>query len=240
VIAVPEEVMQTRRTPSRTAFGRGTRVQIASVLILVLVLIGVVVQRGSEQTEVGVLAAPDVAGPLQILLLGDSTAGEEGCPPCFTYSQQLAASVEPDDKAAHLHDHTWRPNASPAATVEGMIGYLTTNPDVRRAADEADIVVIAVGDSGGNRTYPDSLQRLLTLIDDLRDGRSAVLRLVTSSRLADEQCAVIAENGGSCVDLADLHVKGFRVGDRHASRGVVLTQHGHDVVGRELLRLGPI
>ena len=236
---MPEEVLETRRMPSRTVPRRETRVKIAVGVILVMLVIGIVLQGGSERSEVGVLAAPDGAESVRILVLGDSTAGEEGCPECFTYSQQLAASVEHDGRVVHLHDHTWSPNASPTATVAGMIGYLRTNPIARQAAAAADIVVLAVGDSSVGRKQHHELRRLLTLIDDVRDGRPAVLRLVTSHRLAGEQCVVIAQQGGSCVDLADLvRVKELSVDDWKTSRGRALTQHGHDVVGRELLRLG--
>ena len=239
---MPEEVLETRRTPSQQRSGHGARTKIAVGVILVLVVIGIALSRGIEQAEVGVLAAPKDDRTRRILVLGDSSAGGGGCPSCFTYGQQLAASLEHDGKVAQLADQSWSPNASPAATVGGMIGHLRTHPAARRAAAAADLIVLAVADPGVDerpRRPAHRLQALLTLIDEIRAGRPVILRLVTSHRLAESQCTVMAANGGSCVNLEDLvQAKKLNVGDGKSARGALLNQRGHDVVGRELLRLG--
>lgn len=57
--------------------------------------------------------------------------------------------------------------------------------------------------------------------------------------LASTQCAVAVQHRGACVNLISLTRAGdLAVSDWYASpRSLTLSQAGHDVVGRELLRL---
>lgn len=288
---MPEDVLDAANRPPLVAWVR-VLVGFGAALIVSLAIIAGALRGPNEWSEPGILASPG-GKPIRVLVLGDASASEESCPGCLTYSRQFADSMSDDGRVAQLYDATWRPNASPGASVAGMIGLVRTDAEVRSAVSEADVVVLAMGSAdlqpaeyancaAGTmrarhfyRRQPDCLnrslsrmsQRLQTLADligGLRHGRPAALRLVTvgwrqvvglqaprqrgsrvapvaqlAERLAAIQCSVIVRNRGFCIDLTEAtrgHVLSTR--DRAIARKQPLTQAEHDLVARELLRLG--
>ncbi len=276
------DVLETCRKPADRLPGTARRVvALIGVLVVALGVLAVAFSRGSAGNERGTLAQR-ADTTLRVAVLGDSSAGDDDCPGCFTYSQQLAAGVHEDGTVADLDDHSWSGNVGPSASLGGMIGHLRADPEVRRAVAFADIIVLAMGDHDLRLTGQDSvcqrdcvktnldlhrqrLRTLLTSIHDVRRGRPALLRLITvapvgparvrdsagqGSRLKQPQqvrchiaaaeCDVITRAGGECINLLEL-ARSHQLADQdvlHTSRTVGLTQHGHDIVGRELLQLG--
>ena len=290
---MPEEVLDVANRPPLVAWVRVLMGCGAAVIVSLAIVVGAL-QGPEEWSEPGVLASPD-SKPIRLLVLGDASASEESCPGCLTYSRQFADAMSDDGRVVQLHDATWRVNASPGASVAGMIGLVRVDPEVRRAVSEADVVVLAMGSAdlrpvqhtncaagtirgqSAHNRRPDCanrslalmgrrLQTLADLISGLRQDRPAALRLVTvgrrqvvglqalrhrgsraaqvaqlAERMATIQCSVIVRNRGLCVNLSDLtRGHGLRARDRAVARKDLMTQAEHDLVVRELLRLGRI
>lgn len=263
---MPEEVLDAANRPALVAWAR-VLVGFGAAVIVSLAVVAGALRGPDEWSEPGVLATPG-SEPIRLLVLGDASGSEESCPECLTYSRQFADSMRDDGRVGQLYDATWRANASPGASVAGMIGLVRTDPEVRREVSAADVVVLAMGPADlGNRSLPRLGQRLQTLVDligGLRHGRPAALRLVTvgrrqavgllelgqresrvaqgvqlAERLAAIQCSVIVRNRGFCVNLTELtRGPGPSVRDRALARKHPMTQAEHDLVARELLRLG--
>ena len=232
---------------------------------LVLVVRDGLMPAGLEAGLVPLRAGPS----LGIVVLGDSSAGQDGCPGCRTYVDQLADELASDDMAVTVTDETWRSNASWGASVLAMQGQLRYVSSASRAVASAEIVIVALGEQDlpadprrcrtrscvdrELRLHEQRLAGLLEHISELRHGRSTGLRVVTHpalgraghtdvlrQRMAAVQCAAADRFGGMCVNLGVLMRSGeLTAADGNtAARMIRLSQHGHDAVARELLRLG--
>lgn len=188
----------------------------------------------------------------QVLLLGDASAGQDGCSgQCHTYTQQLAASVRhATRKPVEIEDHTWRPNTWPPASVNAVAAYVRADPSLRRAVGAADVLVLAV-----TGTSPiglaDDLRSLLDEVDWIRQDRPVDLRVVIApapgrsgtwtGQVAVAGCQVVAAYAGACVNVSELVRLGMLTPadwQQPATGHPRLSQHGHDVVARELIGAG--
>lgn len=259
------ETLQTGWEPRQQ---QRSRWRIAALVVLVVGLV-LVLCHGLPpvglEAESGVLRAHP---PLDIVVLGDTSAGQDGCPNCRIYADRLADQLAADDMEVAVVDETWRSNASRGASVLAMQGQLRSVSNVARAVASAEIVIVALGeqdlpvDSPRCRTrhcvdrelrrHEQLVAGLLELITELRPGRSTGLRLVTApvtrragrsdvvrERWAAAQCAAVARYDGNCLDVGVLRRSGeLTAADwDSAARTSSLSQHGHDAVARELLRL---
>ena len=184
----------------------------------------------------------------RILLIGDASAGEGGCPAgCRTYTEQLATSLRHEvGKAVEIEDRTWRTNTWPPASVNSVAAYMRADPGLRRAVRSADVVVLAL--TGTSPTeFAGQLSSLLDEVDWIRRDRRVDLRVVVApvprssgtwaGHVAEAGCQVAVSYDGSCVNVSELVRLGLLTStDWQPSGGHPrLSQHGHDVVARELI-----
>ena len=83
--------------------------------------------------------------PVTILVLGDRSADPEGCSACFNYvDQSTAASSQGGRRLVRIDRKTEAPDTA-APSMATRVDGLRSNPDVRKAVSEADVILLAMG-----------------------------------------------------------------------------------------------
>jgi len=202
--------------------------------------------------------------------MGDASAGKDTCAGwCFTYTEQLAASLQQDaQQPVRIEDRSWRSNTWPPASVNSVLAYLRADPGLRVAAHSADVLVLALtdrdvlsaaqADACGRKRQPrciekashrlgEQLDTLLSEVSRIRQARPVVLHVILApspgtpghagAQVTRAGCRVARLHQGACVDLSQLRQRGLLA---PADWALVaghpwLSQHGHDVVARELI-----
>jgi hypothetical protein len=189
---------------------------------------------------------------LQILLLGDSSAGRDSCRGrCTTYTEQLAETLRHKfEHPTELEDRSWRGNAWPPATVESVLAYVRTDSGLREVVRSADVLVLALTDRDGSQSssrFAERLDTLLSEVSRIRNNRPILLGVVVASwpgesrtierHVTEGGCQVTRFRDGACVNLTQLlHGDLLTTEDWKAIAGrPSLSQHGHDVVARVLI-----
>ena len=265
---MPIEVLVTNRRPSRrpvSAWERFFELVLGSAAVGFLAF-ALTLFDDTAGAERAVLEPG--GSEVRVLVLGDSSAGNLGCPGCLTYVEQFAASVEHDtERRVRVADWTWRRNTWPTASVASVLWQLRADPRLREVVSSSDVVVIALGDRDlppapradrcrdrresrcTARVFRDRLDALLTEVGQIRQQQPVVLRVITSAsptaperarrQLTRNACQVARRHGGACVDpfrgAPDITPGDWELIAGHPR----LSQHGHDVVARELIAIGP-
>lgn len=214
-------------------------------LIAFVAVIGLMAGANLAKTEPGLTSA---AASHRIVLVGDASAGKEGCPGgCRTYTEQLAASLEQGTgKTVWVEDRSWRSNTWPPASASSVAAYLRADSGMRSAVRSADVLVLAL--TGTSPTeFADQLRSLLDEVDWVRHDRPVDLRVVVAptprssgtwaGKVAEAGCQVAVSYARACVSVSELVRHGLLgPGDWETSGWHPrLSQHGHDVVARELI-----
>lgn len=215
--------------------------------VLVIGLMAVINLAKPVWTTEPRISAPDSVSH-RILLLGDASAGQDGCPgQCRTYPEQLAASLQHEDrKPVEIEDRSWRSNTWPPASVNSVAAYLRADPGLRSSLRSADVLVLALtGESPAE--FAEQLHSLLDEVDWIRQNRPIDLRVVIAPRprssgtwvgqVAVAGCQVAVNYPGRCVNVSELVRLGLLTpADWQPSSGHPrFSQHGHDIVARELI-----
>ena len=206
----------------------------ARLLILTVVssLAAVAMVAGHDHREPAAIGMPPT--PLDVLVLGDTSARSEGCRSCLTYVDQLAAAWSQGGRRhVRIHDQSETADAAPSS-MPALVERLRSDPDIRAAVSEADVIVLAIGTadaahgaptselcSAGQRSpcprltiaqFRDSLRLGIAETDTIRH-RPLALRVITppptsgsprQNHVARTTCLVVATHGGDCVNLYNL------------------------------------
>ena len=185
----------------------------------------------------------------QVLLIGDSSAGKDGCPgSCSTYTEQLAESLQHNaGKAVTIEDWSWRANTWPPASVNSVAAYMRADPGLRSAVRSADVLVLALTGTS-SAELAEQLRSLLDEVDWIRHDRPIDLRVIVAStpkssgtwagQVAKAGCQVTVSYAGACVNVSELVRLGLLTPtdwQMSTGRHPRLSQHGHDVVALELI-----
>lgn len=153
----PAKVLEVGQAPIEEPHRKpGGAITLAGALSAVLLVAAVIFAGGPAGSEVGVLAHRAAPG-LRIVILGDSSAGRDSCGRCETYGERLAAGLQESGRDVVLEDLSWGSNASPGASVPGLIGFLRANSTARQAVASADLVVLALGDRDLEMIFTDQV-----------------------------------------------------------------------------------
>ena len=248
---------------SRTGRRRSRLIVMVTVAVSVTAL---AVVGGPARREPGVLGQSPTS-PLQVVVVGDVSAGENGCGGCSTYVDQSAVAWAQDGRPpVRVHDHTAA--ADDAPSMPTLVDRLRYDPDVRAAVSVADVIVLAVGSADVAQAAParchaerpspcpttisqfrDSLTVWMTETERIRHHRPLTLRIITpppisgsprQNDIARSACQVAALHDGICVNVFRLaRTDDHLVTGESDSRHPQLTQHGHDLVASHLIALGP-
>jgi hypothetical protein len=241
-----DEVTSGRQPPARPTRRRFTGVTAFATVIGVLVMVNLAKPAGwTDQRRTS--REPT---SLRIVLIGDASAGTDGCPGgCRTYTEQLAAHLRHERATSiAIEDRSWRTNTWPPATANSVAAFLRADPSMRQAVRSADVLVLALTGSSPTE-FVEQLRRLLDEVDWIRHDRPVDLRVVVApvprssgtwaGGIAEAGCQVVASYDGACVNVSELVRHGrlaptdWRASDGHHHPR--LSQHGHDVVARELI-----
>ena len=142
-----------------------------------------------------------LVNPLNILVLGDSSADPEVCKVCSTYVDQSAAAWSQHGRRRVRLDRKTVPSDLAAPSMSTLVESLRSDPDIRDSVSEADVILLAIGSGdvattaaascGAERQAPwpcpevpvaqfgQSLASWITAADTIRDHRPMILRVVT-------------------------------------------------------------
>ena len=163
------------------------------------------------------------------------------------YTEQLAVSLQQKNpETVEIEDRSWRTNTWPPATVNSIAAYLAADSDLRRAVRFADVLVLALTGTSPD-DFADQLRNLLDDVDWIRQNRPIDLRVVVAptprssgtwtGQVAEAGCQIAVSYPGACVNVSELIQLGYlsprdwQTSGRHPR----LSQHGHDIVARELI-----
>ena len=185
-----------------------------------------------DRRESGTLSRPLI--PLKVLILGDTSAGRDGCPDCLTYVDQLAAAMSQDGRRrVRIDDQTSAADLAPSS-MPALLQRLRTDPTNRTAVDVADVIVLAVG--SGDVTLPPTSTRCraerrsrcpevtvshfrynltawVVETDHIRHQRPLVLRVITppptsgsprQNNVARTACQIADAYRGACINTYSL------------------------------------
>jgi hypothetical protein len=142
-----------------------------------------------------------LSAPLDILVLGDSSADPEACSSCSTYVDRSAASWSESTRRRVRLDRKTVPSDLAAPSMTTLVESLRSDLDIRDSVSEADVILLAIG-SGDvtdaaaafcrtERQAPSpcpaasvvefrrGLASWITEIDTIRDHRPVILRVIT-------------------------------------------------------------
>ncbi|HEU5483505.1 MAG TPA: hypothetical protein VFU98_01260 [Microlunatus sp.] len=217
-------------------------------------------------------AAPELLStPLNILVLGDSSADPEACSGCSSYvDQSVAAWSQRSGRRVRLNRKTV-PSDVAAPSMPTLVENLRSDPDTRDSVSEADVILLAIGSGDVAPTaaascrakrlalspcpevlpvaeFRQSLASWITGTDTIRRHRPVILRVVTppptsglprQSHVARTACQVAAAHAAACVNVYDQARTDELVVDAGSDpQHPQLTQHGHDIVGAQLIATG--
>ena len=185
-----------------------------------------------DRRETGALSPPPI--PLNVLILGDTSAGRGGCADCLTYVDQLAAALSQGGRRpVRIDDQTAAADQTPSS-MPALLYRLRADPSTRAAVDVADIIVLAVG--SGDVTPPppstrcparrrsrcpevtvsqfrDNLTAWIDETDHTRQQGSLVLRVITppptsgspsQNDVARTTCQIAAAHRAACINTYSL------------------------------------
>ena len=206
--------------------------------------------------------------PLTILVLGDRSAKPQGCSACFDYVDQSAAAWSQRGRRRVRIDHMTEASDMAAPSMQTFVDMLRSNPDIRKAVSEADVILLAMG-SGDvipvaaascraesqapcpkvtDAHFRQSLTSWITETDTIRRHRPVMLRIITplptsglprESDIARSACQVAAAHAAACVNVYDQARTDELVVDPGSDpQHPQLTQHGHDIVAAQLIATG--
>ena len=92
--------------------------------------------------------------PVTILVLGDRSAKPQGCSGCFNYVDQSAAAWSQRGRRRVRIDHMTVTSDMGAPSMQTLVDMLRSNPDIRKAVSEADVILLAMG---SGESYPSPL-----------------------------------------------------------------------------------
>lgn len=217
-----------------------------------------------DHREPGTLGS--LPSSLDILVLGDASAGSEGCARCFTYIDQLATAESADGLHINMHDQTMSARTEPPS-MAALVDDLRSTPERRAAVAKADLILLALGSgdvvhpaadcSVSQRTrcstrpipqFRQSLADWLSETEAIRHHRSVKLRVITppptsgsprQNDVARTACEIAAARDAQCVNVFDLaRTDEHIVAARADPSHPGLTQHGHDLVAAQLIASG--
>jgi len=201
--------------------------------------------------------------PLNILVVGDASAGGEACAHCLNYVAQFAAAASDDGRRRVRIDDKTMAGQTPPPSVPTLVEGLHSTPELRSAVAKADVILLAMGDGDVihcpmARRMPcpakpipqfrQSLTDWMAETETIRHHRSVKLRVITppptsgsprQNDVARTACEIAAEHRATCVNVYDLarideHIVAARADPSHPH----LTQHGHDLVATKLIATG--
>lgn len=168
-------------------------------VILLCSLAGLAMISGPGPREPAALEL--LSTPLNILVLGDSSADPKACPTCFTYVDQSATAWSQRDRRRVRLERKTVPSDLVAPSMPTLVESLRTDPDIRDSVSEADVILLAIGSgdvapatascraerpalSPCTEVVPvaefrQSLVSWITETDTVRDHRPVILRVVT-------------------------------------------------------------
>ena len=92
-------------------------------------LAALAVDGGPDRREPGTLSPPPA--PLNVLILGDTSAGRDGCADCLTYVDQLAAALSQDGRRrVRIDDQTSAADRAPSS-MPALLERLRTDHNLR-------------------------------------------------------------------------------------------------------------
>ena len=165
----------------------GRRSRRSRVIVAAAVVAGVAALAllgGPDRREPGTLSQPST--PFDVLILGDTSAGVDGCADCLTYVDQLAAALSQDGRRrVRVDDQTSAEDRAPSS-MPVLLERLHSDPYLREAAYAAEVIVLAVG-SGDATPRPTSAR--------CRREQPSRCPEVTVERFRYELTAWMAETG---------------------------------------------
>ena len=234
-------------------------------IVTVLSCIAALAMIGAhDHREPGTLGSLPIS--LDILVLGDASAGSEGCARCFTYVDQLASAESEQGIRIHIHDKIMSARTEPPS-IAALVDDLRSTPELRAAVTKADLILLALG--SGDVTHPaadcpasqrtrcstrpipqfrQSLADWISETEAIRHHRSVKLRVITTpptsgsprqNDVARTACEIAAARDAQCVNVFDLARTDEHVVSARADPSHPrLTQHGHDLVAAQLIASG--
>ncbi len=216
---------------------------------------------GQDHREPGVVGS--LPTQLNILVLGDASAGREGCAHCFSYVDQLAATESADGRRRiRIHDKTMSAQTAPPS-IPALVEDLRSTSEFRSAVAQADVILLAVGNGDvmqcplTRRTpcpakpipqFRQSLTDWIAETETIRHDRPVKLRVITppptsgsprQQDVARTACEIAAAHSARCVNVyalarTDEHIVAVPADPNNPH----LTQHGHDLVATQLISFG--
>ena len=92
--------------------------------------------------------------PLNILVLGDSSADPEACSTCSSYVDQSAAAWSQRSGRRVRLDRKTVPSDMAAPSMPTLVESLRSDPDIRDSVSEADVILLAIGSGDVAPTPP--------------------------------------------------------------------------------------
>lgn len=221
---------------------------------------------GLDSREPGALEL--LSTPLNILVLGDSSADLEACSTCSSYVDQSAAAWSQRSGRRVRLDRKTVPSDVAAPSMPTLVESLRSDPDIRDSVSEADVILLAIGSGDVASTagtscraerqapcpkisvakFRQSLASWTTETDTIRRHRPVILRVVTppptsglprQNHVARTACQVAAAHAAACVNVYDQARTDELVVDPGSDpQHPQLTQHGHDIVAAQLIATG--
>jgi hypothetical protein len=205
---------------------------VAAAAAVVASLAALAMAGDLDRREAGTLSRPPI--PLEVLVLGDTSAGMHGCPDCFSYVDQLAVAMSEDGRRRiRIDDQTSAADRTPSS-MPALLERLRTDPSTRAAVDIADVIVLAVG-SGDVTPAPTTtrchaerrsrcpeitisqfrynLTAWIAETDHIRHQRPLVLRVITppptsglpsQNHVARTACQIADAHRAACVNTYSL------------------------------------
>ena len=206
--------------------------------------------------------------PLTILVLGDRSAKPEGCSACFDYVDQSAAAWSQRGRRRIRIERKTVTSDMAAPSMPTLVDSLRSNPDIRRAVSEADVILLAMGSGdvapvaaascrAENEApcpkvsvahFRRSLTSWISETDTIRRHRPVMLRVITpvptsgsprQNDIARTACQVAAAHAAACVNVyTQARIDELVVDAGSDPQQPQLTQHGHDIVAAQLIATG--
>ena len=235
-------------------------------VILLCTIAALATISGLDSREPAVLEL--LPTPLNILVLGDSSADPDACSTCSSYVDQSTAAWSQRSGRRVRLDRKTVPSNLPAPSMPTLVESLRSDPDIRDSVSEADLILLAIGNGDVAPTAPtscraerqtpcpnvpvaefrQSLASWISETDTIRRHRPVILRVVTppptsglprQSHVARTACQVAAAHAAGCVNVYDQARTDELVVDPGSDpQHPQLTQHGHDIVAAQLIATG--
>ncbi len=232
---------------------------VCSIVVLAMI-------SGLDSREPGALEL--LSTPLNILVLGDSSADPDACSTCSSYVDQSAAAWSQRSGRRVRLDRKTVPSDVAAPSMPTLVESLRSDPNIGDSVFDADVILLAIGSGdvaltaatscraerqaacslGPVARFRQSLVSWTIETDTIRRHRPVILRVVTppptsglprQSHVARTACQVAAAHAAACVNVYDQARTDERIVDpRSDPQHPQPTQHGHDIVAAQLIATG--